>query len=64
MSVRPRRVRKPSLATLLKQAAKAGQPVRGAVIEPDGKIELIFGQPDPPEPANPWDTEIEKLSKQ
>jgi hypothetical protein len=61
---KPPRHRKPSLAAVLKQATQAGQSVKGAVIEPNGKIELTFGEPDPSESTNPWNAEIKKLSKQ
>jgi hypothetical protein len=36
--------RKPTLAAVLKQASRAGAKVRGAVLDPSGKIELRFGQ--------------------
>jgi hypothetical protein len=57
-----RRTRRPTLASALKEAVKAGQHVSGAVIEP-GKIELRFGEAGTA-PSNPWDAEIEKLTKQ
>ena len=48
-----RRQRKPSLATALKQARKAGVSVKGATIEA-GKVSLEFGEPEP-EPTNDFD---------
>jgi hypothetical protein len=63
-SKKARAPRRPTLANALKQADKAGKSVRGAVIDPDGKIELTFGEPDLPEANNPWHAEIKKLSKQ
>lgn len=55
VSVRVKRHRKPSLSAALKQAAKAGQAVKGAVIRADA-IELQFGEPEATNTnANPWD---------
>jgi hypothetical protein len=51
---KPKRRRRLSLAAALKQADKAGKPVRGATIE-DGKVELRFGEPDSTEPGDLWD---------
>jgi hypothetical protein len=63
--LRPRRrPRKPTLALALKQAAKAGVPVRRARIEPDGSIALDIGEPQPTETDNPWLTELQKVTKQ
>ena len=42
----PRRRRKLSLASELRQAAKAGLNVTAAMIEPDGRLSLRFGEPD------------------
>jgi hypothetical protein len=55
--------RKPTLAAALREAKKAGKPVKGAVIAPDGKIELLIGEPEAPE-ANEWEAEIIRMSKQ
>src|SRR5262245_19527894 len=52
-----RRQRKPNLASALRQAPKAGASVQGAVIDPSGKIELRFGEPEKPT-TNPWEAEI------
>jgi hypothetical protein len=57
-----RRQRKPTLASVAKQANKAGIPVARYEVE-DGKISIIVGQPESPT-TNPWDVEIERLSKQ
>jgi hypothetical protein len=59
----PRRPRKPTLAGALKQATKAGHPVKGAVIDPDGKIELKFGEPDASATTNPWFDDL-KVTRQ
>ena len=57
-----RRPCRPTLASALKEASKAGQHVSGAVIEP-GKIELRFGEPGAAPSSNPWDAEIERLTQ-
>jgi hypothetical protein len=54
-SKKARALRRPTLANALKQADKAGKSVRGVVIDPDGKFELKFGEPDAPQSDNPWD---------
>jgi len=41
---RNRRARKPTLAAALRQAAKAGAKVSGAVLDPSGRVELRFGE--------------------
>jgi hypothetical protein len=48
-----RRPRKPTLASLLKQAADAGKSVKGAEVYSDRTV-LQFGEPTPVEPENPW----------
>jgi len=48
-----RKPRQPTLASALKQAAKAGKSVKGAEIYP-GHVVLQFGEPTPIN-ANPWD---------
>ena len=44
---------KPTLTSLLKQAAKAGKSVRGAEVYPDRTV-LRFGEAVPVEAENPW----------
>ena len=61
---RKRRERKPTLAGALKQASKAGAKVRGATMAADGSVSLQFGEAEPSEASNPWDAEIERLTKQ
>ena len=52
-----KRRRKPSLAAALNDAQKAHTPVKTAVVEPDGKIVLTFGEPETGgAKANEWDT--------
>jgi len=48
-----RKPRKPTLASLLKQAADAGKSVKGAEVYSDRTV-LQFGEPEPAEPKNPW----------
>jgi hypothetical protein len=45
--------RKPTLASALKQAAKAGKSVKGAEIYQD-RVTLQFGEPEPIESGNSW----------
>jgi hypothetical protein len=59
-----RRQRRPTLASALKQAAKAGTPVRRATIEADGAVTIVVGQPEPTEATNPWLADLDKVSKQ
>jgi hypothetical protein len=59
-----RKARKPTLSAALKQAAKAGTPVRRASQAPDGTVTLVIGEPEPTEASNPWLAEAERLSKQ
>src|SRR5262249_31404394 len=48
-----RRSRKPTLASLLKQAADAGKSVKGAEVYSDRTV-LQFGESKLVEPENPW----------
>jgi hypothetical protein len=38
------RQRRPSLASAIKQASKAGAVIAGAVVKPDGSVALQFGK--------------------
>jgi hypothetical protein len=50
VGAKPRwRSRKPSLAHALKEAEKAGRPVKVATITPDGSVSINFGAPDAPD---------------
>ena len=53
-----KRQRKPTLRAALEAARKTGRTVKRAVVEPDGKITLSFG--DEPPDNNEWD---ERLSR-
>jgi hypothetical protein len=48
-----RKPRKPTLASALKQAAKAGNSVKGAEVYQD-RVTLQFGEPEPIESGNSW----------
>ena len=58
-----RKPRRPTLATALRQAAKAGKSVKGAEVYPD-RVALQFGEPEPAKPENPWLAELPKETKQ
>jgi hypothetical protein len=55
-----RRPKRPSLATELRHAEKAGRKVRSSTTEPDGRVTLQYGEPDAPEPTNDLDTWLAK----
>jgi hypothetical protein len=49
---------------VLREAKKAGASVKGATIEPDGRIALQFGEPDSAATnANEWDQATVRLDK-
>ena len=50
-----RRARRPTLAAALRVVVKAGQHVSGAVLVPDGQIELKFGEVSPARHSSSWD---------
>ena len=50
---KPHTQHRPTLASLLKQAAKAGKSVKGAEVYRDRTV-LQFGEPEAAEPENPW----------
>lgn len=58
----PRKPRKPTLAGALKEADRAGKPVRGAVIAPSGEFTLQFGEPEAALSSN-TDDEVEAWFK-
>jgi hypothetical protein len=63
-SAKPKRVRKLSLKSALKQARQAGSNVKGAVVFSD-RIELEFGdEQQQTDGADPWESATERLSKQ
>jgi hypothetical protein len=65
-SDKPRRGRAPrksTLASVAKQASKAGIEVARYEVEPDGKINVVTGQPEPSTESNPWLGDL-KVTKQ
>jgi hypothetical protein len=50
-----KRQRKPTLAGVAKQAAKAGIPVASYTVNADGGISVVLGQPDESNKQNEWD---------
>jgi len=51
-----RQPRKPTLASELRQARRAGLSVTAAIIDPDGRLSLQFGEPTAESvESNPWD---------
>src|SRR5262245_698672 len=49
-----RRQRRLSLASVAKQARKAGIEVARYEVKPDGTVVIVNGQPESAEPGNPW----------
>jgi hypothetical protein len=60
--VTPKRRRKPSIATMVKRAEKAGKTVTSVSVEGD-KVILTFGESNLTDANNPWLAEIEKATK-
>ena len=58
-SKRQRRPRRPTLASVSKQASKAGIEVARYVIKPDSVV-VVTGKPEPGEPENPWLVELRR----
>ena len=59
-----RKPRRPTLASVAKQANKAAIAVARYEIKPDGTIVLVTGQGESTEPENPWLAELPKETKQ
>jgi tRNA1(Val) A37 N6-methylase TrmN6 len=59
-----RRQRKPKLASVAKQASKAGIEVARYEIRPDGSIVIVTDKGESTEASNPWLAEAERLTKQ
>jgi len=49
-----RKPRKPTLASLARQANKAAIPVARYEVKPDGTVVVVTGKPEPVESENPW----------
>jgi len=57
-----KRVRRPTLRDALKAAKAAGQTVKSAVVEPDGRVTLTFGSGESVT-ADDWDRKLEELER-
>jgi hypothetical protein len=56
--------RRPTLSSALKAARAAGQTVRAATIDADGRITLTFGSGESVTSANDdWDKKLEELER-
>jgi hypothetical protein len=60
----PRRQRRPTLATIAKQARKAGIEAARYEIKPDGTVIIVTGTPEPSTESNPWLADLRKEAKQ
>lgn len=59
-----RKPRRPTLASVAKQANRAAIAVARYEIKPDGTIVIVTGQGESTEPENPWLAELRKETKQ
>jgi len=61
---KPMRKRRPTLRGALEAAQKVGQKVKGAVVEPDGKITLTFDNGESMTSTNDdWDMHLKELDR-
>jgi hypothetical protein len=58
------RKRKLTLASVVKQATKAGIEIARYEVVPDGKIIIVTGTPEPTDASNPWLVDMDKVTKQ
>jgi len=56
----PHSSRRSARSDALRAAKRAGQRVRSAVVEPDGKVTLTFGDDAPTESGNEWDERLNR----
>jgi hypothetical protein len=59
-----RRPRKPTLASVAKQASKAALEVARYEVKPDGSIVVVTGKGESAEAGNPWLDDLNKVTKQ
>jgi len=59
-----RKPRRPTLASVAKQANKAAIAVARYEVKPDGTVVIVTGQGESTEPKNPWLAELPKETKQ
>jgi hypothetical protein len=60
----PRTPRRPTLASVAKQANRAAIAVARYEVKPDGTVVVVTGEPEPAQPENPWLAELPKETKQ
>jgi hypothetical protein len=58
-----RQPRKPTLASVAKQASKAGIEIARYEVRPDGTVVVVTGTPEPSTESNPWLDDL-KVTKQ
>jgi hypothetical protein len=63
-ATKPRRQRKPTLASVAKQARKAGLEVARYEVRPDGTVVVVTGKSEATEASNPWLDDLNKVTKQ
>jgi hypothetical protein len=56
--------RKPTLASVAKQAQKAAIAVARYEVKPDGTVVVVAGTPEPTEASNPWLADLPRETKQ
>jgi hypothetical protein len=61
---RQRKPRRPSLASVAKQASKAGIEAARYEIKPDGSVVVVTGEPESTALENPWLADLRKKTKQ
>lgn len=61
---RQRKARKPTLASVAKQASKAGIEVARYEIKPDNTVVVVTGEPESTALENPWLADLRKKTKQ
>jgi hypothetical protein len=58
------RKRRPALRSALEAAHKAGEKVKSATVEADGRITIVFGNGEPTANTNDdWDRKLEELDR-
>jgi hypothetical protein len=62
-SHRQRKPRRPSLASVAKQASKAGIEVARYEIKPDGSVVVVTGEPESTSLENPWLADLRTRTK-
>ena len=58
---RGRQRRRPTLKSALDAAQKAGKPVKSAMVDPDGKITLVFANGETATTTDDWDMHLKEL---